>query len=134
MEIFLNTTPPVLSVTAPSSVRAPESVYVQVSGNEPLYLVEVSFVDSMGDTQSVGVQQMADDSFAARLHTVGLPSGEGMLVVRAVDVTGNPTQVSLPTQVIRPRVFEANLNVNAAFRVRMSRQKAWNAHLTLERI
>lgn len=132
VEVALDTRAPVLTIDAPAQVSPPEPWTVIIDSSEDVGSASASFVDSIGTTTALGLEQVGR-RILLTVPTVGVSSGPGTLVLRVSDEVLNTTLTTLAVVIDRPVSYRVELTLDGAYEQDLSLGGAFSTVLELDR-
>lgn len=115
--IALDSTPPVVTVTADANVEPPDALVVVAHFNEDHGPTSMTFIDALGERHGIGWTELDVRTLTGIIGSTEFATGPGVIEVAARDVTCNLAVVTAPVTIDRARVFDAALSIEGAYDV-----------------
>lgn len=126
VEITLDTSPPLVTVTADPSVDAPNVWEATLRSTEDICGVELAFVDAAGVLHSVGAEAVNARTLRVQVPTVAL-WGPARLTGWVSDCACNRALVDVPVTIVRTEPFDVEIVIGHAVGVSLSTGPAFDA-------
>lgn len=105
--IFLDSTPPRITVVSEERVEWPDAIDFVVSSDKPIADRSYAFVDNGGTTYRLGWSEEADGVDRVSLPSAELAEGRGVLFITLRDDVGNEQRAHQQVAVIAPKPYDA---------------------------